>query len=114
MLGINRRNKPSSWMWGKSTRVRMLVLMCLSIWLVVSACSSSAEDKASSAQSENLAKADVVIPQSAAASQGEAELKFDQDVTVVSGTSSKAETKSTADPGVGTEGTTGFSAVNSA
>jgi hypothetical protein len=108
MLEIDKR-KPSSRMWKKSRKSRMMALLCLSIWLVVSGCSSSSKNDSSAASTEKNDKFGA-----AAAPKAEAKLNYSQSEykTAANATSDKAA--EIAAPAAGTGTTKGFSASTAA
>jgi hypothetical protein len=112
MLHEGESKKQRGKLWEKSKRTRIMAVLCLSVWLVVSGCSSSQKDSASPAAAEQASGAEA--PQAMSAKDSLA-VKFDQSKTT-SNLSSTDTNKSTAlaEPGSATQGTSGFSAVNSA
>jgi hypothetical protein len=110
MLKIDR-SKPESRMWIKSGKTRMMAVLCLSVWLVVSGCSSSSKSEDTATTLKNDAAVAAEAP------RAEVQLNFSQseNLTVASSSSDKIAEKGIAVPAAGTEakGTTGFS-VNTA
>jgi hypothetical protein len=92
----------------KSGSGRILAVLCLSVWLIVSGCSSKSNDKASSSV-EMMNKAS-----NAEAPKADVELQFSKDVMTTSATTTNQTSKVVVDAGKAIEGTKGFSAINTA
>jgi hypothetical protein len=104
MLEIDKRN-PSSRMWKKSRKSRMMALLCLSIWLVVSGCSSKSADKASNAKEVGFGAAEATKVESQTSNYN---YSVNEAMTVAGAASDKAA--DIAVPAAGASTTKGFSA----
>jgi hypothetical protein len=115
MLHEGESKKRTGKLWEQSKRARILSIFCLSVWLVVSGCSSSQKDSASPAKAEQASSTE---GQQAAAVKDKIAVTSNQSVKT---TGSGLTSYTTADKGAadansasGAQGTSGFSAVNSA
>jgi hypothetical protein len=108
MLKLDR-SKPDSRMWIKSGKTRMMAVLCLSIWLFVSGCSSSSKSEDTATTLKN----DVAV--GAEAPKAESQMS-NYSVDQLTVTSSTASDKAAAVPAAGTEAnsTKGFAANTAA
>jgi hypothetical protein len=104
MVEKNKR-KPRSRNWMKSGSTRVLAVLCLSIWLVISGCSSSSKSDTATSKASEFVTVGAEAPQAAAAAAAQ-----DSNYSL----SDKAAVKGIADPAVGLEGkdTKGFATNN--
>jgi hypothetical protein len=113
MLKLDR-STPESRMWIKSGKTRVMAVLCLSVWLVVSGCSSSSKSEDTATTLKN----DVAVGAEAPKAESQMNYSVDQALTVSgsSTASDKVTEKGTAVPAAGTDtkSTKGFSVNTSA
>jgi hypothetical protein len=106
MLDINKK-KPSTRMWKKSGSARIMAVLCFSIWLVVSGCSSSKRDDATTSKA-SLEVAVGEAPQAAVSQTS----NYSINAADANAESTQAAVKGIAEPAAGLEGQVGFTAAN--